>query len=205
MCLISSTGPPILFVVQPEIGLYVRWHPNLSRRMESNKPLARAGYLLAAILVLIPLIDGVMQLLPLRLGDERWRFGAVGSLSNLMLVPLLGFLLAIAVASFSDARRTKRVIGTICGILAFCIAALSVLFILDYFQVRTIVTPKFQHATAVATTSALIKNLVSVLTLVLLSRAGFAGPKATIARKVAPVIETSQTPLIPLGGAGRAE
>lgn len=173
--------------------------------METNKPLARAGYLLAAILVIIPIVDGSMQFLPLRLGEERWRFGAVGTLSNIMLVPLLGFLLAIAVATFTDSRRIKRVIGTICGILAFCLAAVSVLFILDYFQVRTIVTPQFQHATAVATTSALVKNLVSVVTLVLLSRAGFAGPKALIPRKVAPVIDTSPTPLIPLGGAARAE
>lgn len=173
--------------------------------METNKPLARAGNLLAAILVIIPLVDGIMQLLPLRLGDERWRFGAVGSFSNLLLVPLVGLLLGIAVATFTDGRRTKRIIGTICGILAFGLAALSVLFILDYFQVRTIVNPKFQHATAVATTSALLKNCVSIITLVLLSRAGFAGPKATLARRVAPVTETSSTPLIPLGGAGRAE
>jgi hypothetical protein len=173
--------------------------------METNKPLARAGYLLAAILILIPIVDGTMQVLPLRLGDERWRFGAVGSVSNLMLVPLLGFLVAVAIATFTDSRRIKRVIGTICGILAFGLAALSVLFILDYFQVRTIVTPKFQHATAVATTSALIKNLVSVVTLALLSRAGFAGPKAAVTRKVAPFIDPSPTPLIPLGGAGRAE
>ena len=191
--------------MQPEIGLYVRWHSNFSRRMETNKPLVRAGYLLAAILVIIPVVDGIMQVLPLRLGEERWRFGAVGSLSNLMLVPLLGFLLAITIATFTDARRTKRVIGTICGILAFCIAAVSVLFILDYFQVRTIVTPKFQHTIAVATTSALIKNLVSIVLLVLFSRAGFAGPKAGVARKVAPFIDLSPTPLIPLAGAARVE
>jgi hypothetical protein len=173
--------------------------------METNKSLARAGYLLAAILVIIPIVDGTMQVLPFRFGEERWRFGAVGSFSNLMLVPLLGFLLAITVATLTDARRTKRVIGTICGILAFFIAAASVLFILDYFQVRTIVTPQFQHATAVATTSALVKNLVSIIALVLLSRAGFAGPKASVPRKVAPVIDTSASPLIPLGGAGRVE
>ena len=173
--------------------------------METNKPMARAGYLLAALLVITPLVDGTMQLLPLRLSDERWRFGAVGSLSNILLVPLLGLLLAIAVATFTDSRRTKRVLGAICGVLGFGLAAFSVLFILDYFQVRTIVTPKFQHATAVATTSALVKNLVSIVVLILLSRAGFAGPKALVTRRVAPVTAPSPTPLIPLGGAERAE
>jgi hypothetical protein len=174
--------------------------------METNKHLARAGYLLAIILVIIPMVDGTLQLLPLRPGDEKWRFGAVGTISNLLLVPLLGLLLALAIATVRDGRRTKRIVGTICGILAFGLAALSVGFILDYFQVRTVVTPKFQHATAVATESALIKNFVSIVTLVLLSRAGFAGPKAAVPRKsVAPVIDPSPTPLIPLGGAERAE
>jgi len=167
--------------------------------------MARAGYLLSALLIITPLVDGTMQLLPLRFGDERWRFGSVGTLSNILLVPLLGFLIAIAVATLTDARRIKRVLGTICVILGVVLAAISVLFILDYFQVRIAVTPKFQRSVGVATTSALIKNLVSIIILFLLSRAGFAGPRVIVNRKVAPVIETSSTPLIPLGGAARAE
>jgi len=139
--------------------------------MEINKPLARAGYLLGALLVLIPLSDATSQVMPLRFGDERWRFGAVGQLSNLLLVPLLGFLIVIAIATLRDSRRVKRVIGAVCGILALILAVLSVLFILDYFQARAIITPKFQHAIAVATGSALVKNVISIVTLVLLSRA----------------------------------
>jgi hypothetical protein len=191
-------------VVQPDSGLYVRWHSNLSRRMENNKHLARAGYLLATLLVIIPLFDTTMQVWPLRLSDERWRFGAVGQLSNLLLVPLLGLLLIIAIATFRDSRRIKRVVGAICAILAVVLAVLSVLFILDYFQARTIITPKFQHAIAVATTSAMLKNVLSIVTLALLSSAGFAGPKATAVKKAAPTSEPSATPLIPLG-ASRVE
>ncbi len=173
--------------------------------METNKPLARAGYLLAALLVIIPLFDLTMQVWPLRLSDERWRFGAVGSLSSLLLVPMLGLLIAIAIATFADGRRVKRIVGVICAVLAVLLAVMSVLFILDYFQVRTIVNPKFQHATAVATVSALGKNVLSIITLALLSRAGFAGPKAVVVRKVGPVTAPSSTPLIPLSGAARAE
>jgi len=173
--------------------------------METNKPLARAGYLLGALLVIIPLFDATTQVLPFRMSDERWRFGAVGQLSSLLLVPLLGFLLVIAVATLSDGRRVKRIVGAICGILALVLGILSVLFILDYFQVRTIVTPRFQQATAIASMTALVKNVLSIIALALLSRAGFAGPKALVVRKVGPVTEPSSTPLIPLSGAGRAE
>ena len=174
--------------------------------METNKPLVRAGYLLAAILVIIPLFDGTLQVWPLRFSDERWRFGSVGSLSNLFLVPLLGLLLAIAIATFRDSRRTKRILGSICGALAVVLAVLSVFFILDYFQVRTQVVPRMQQATAVATATAVAKNVLSIIMLALLSRAGFAGPKAAVVvRRSGTVTATSATPLIPLGGASRAE
>jgi hypothetical protein len=178
---------------------------NLSCRMETNKPLARAGYLLAFILVITPFLDTMPQLMPLRLGDERWRFGAIGQISNLLLVPLLGLFLAIAVAALTDSRRVKRVIGAVCGTLAFLLAVMSVLFILDYFQVRTVVTPRFQHATKVASTTVMIKNVFSIVALALFSRAGFAG-RGSPARKIGPpVIEPLSTPLIPLSGAQRAE
>jgi hypothetical protein len=174
--------------------------------METNKPLARAGYLLAALLVIIPLFDATMQVWPLRLSDERWRFGAIGSFSNLLMVPMLGLLLAIGIATLVDGRRVKRVVGAICAVLAVILAAMSVLFILDYFQVRTIINPRMQHATAVASTTAMVKNVLSIITLALLSRAGFAGPKAVVAKRVGPVTEQpSSTPLIPLSGVARAE
>lgn len=173
--------------------------------METNKPLTRAGYLLSLLLVITPFVDAAGPLLPLRLSDERWRWGAVGQLSNIVLVPLLGLLLIIAIASLTDARRIRRVTGAICAILAVVLGALSVLFILDYFQVRTVVKPQFQHAMAVACTMALVKNVLSIITLALLSRAGFAGPKASVVRKVAPPSQPSSTPLIPVPGGARAE
>ncbi|MEO7043345.1 MAG: hypothetical protein ABI035_13870 [Gemmatimonadaceae bacterium] len=173
--------------------------------MATNKPMARAGYLLAALLVIGPLFDGTTQLLPIRAGDERWRFGAVGSLSNLLLLPLLGLLLAVAVSEFTDARRTKRVLGAICAILAFCLAALSVGFILDYFQVRTAITPRLQHATAVATSIVLVKNVLTIVTLFLLTRAGYIGPKAALLRSGPRLKESAAASLLPLGGSARAE
>lgn len=168
--------------------------------METNKPLARAGYLLAAALIIIPLFDATTSVWPLHFGDERWRFGAVGTLSNVTLVPLLGLLLALAAATLADNRRTRRFIGWICAIFAAIIAALAVLFILDYFQVRTTVVPKFQHATSVASATALVKDVVTIGILLLLSRAGFAGPKVVASRKQVRTTESTPSTLIPLGG-----
>lgn len=172
--------------------------------METTKPLARAGYLLAAALVIIPLVDSALPLLPLRLGEERWRWGTVGQLSNVMLVPLLGLLIAITLATLTDGRRVKRVVGAVCGILAVLLAVMSVSFILDYFQVRTLANPNAQHAMAVASTTAFIKNILSIITLALLTRAGFAGPKVVTTVKQTRTTENATlaaaSPLLGVGG-----
>jgi MFS family permease len=191
-------------VVQPIGGLYVCSDFNLVSCMESNKPLARAGYLIAALLVIIPLYDAMAALWPPHLGDERWRFGAVGTFSNLTLVPLLGFLLCLFIASAFDQRRVRRFVGIVCAILGILLAATAVLFVLDYFQTRTLVNPKFQQAMGVATTTAIVKLVLSIIALALLSRAGFAGPKAAARKKVV-VTEPSKSPLLPVSGAARAE
>lgn len=164
--------------------------------METNKQLVRAGYLLSAALVVIPIIDAMLPLLPMRLGEARWRWGVVGQLSNVLLVPMLGLLLVIALAALSDGRRVKRVVGTICGILALILAVMSVSFALDFFKVRTLVPPNMQHSMTVASSTALIKNIMGVITLALLSAAGFTGPKISAAREKVRAVGTAGSPLI---------
>lgn len=172
--------------------------------METNRPLQTAGYLLALLLLVIPLYDAATSVWPPHLGDERWRFGAVGALSNLTLVPMLGIFLALCVATFADDRRVRRYIGWFSALLAVAIAAFSVLFILDYFQTRTIIRPQLQHVMAVATVNALAKLIISVITLALLSRAGLSGPRAVVRAK-RPVAEPARAPLIAVGGTSPAE
>lgn len=173
--------------------------------MDTNKPLTRVGYLLAFLLVALPLFDAVTSVWPLHLGDERWRFGAIGTLSNITLVPLLGLFLAITIATLADHRRIRRVVGWLSAIFALAIAAFAVLFLLDFFQTRTLVRPQFQGAMGAATTIALMKHLFAIITLTLLSRAAFAGPKVVVRKKQAIVTEPSSTPLIPLTGQARSE
>ena len=172
--------------------------------MESNKLLARPGYLLAAMLFLIPLTDSLMSVWPIRLGEERWRFGAIGSLSNITLIPLLAMLLALAIAIMSDHRRFRRVLGWLSAVFAVTVACMAVLFILDFFQARTQVRPQFQGAMDMATTVALIKLAGTIIVLALIARAGLSGPKA-IVRKDISRPASSSTPLIPLSGSVRPD
>lgn len=168
--------------------------------METNKRLTLPAYLLAAVLTITPLLDGMMRAWPMHISDERWRFGVVGTMSNLFLVPMLGLLLAMFVATFSDGRRARRVVGAICAVLAVILAVSSVLFVLDYFQVRTLMRPNVQQAMAIATTTALIKNCVAAVILALLSRAGFSGPKAAVAKVKTRPAAPASSPLVSAAG-----
>ena len=155
--------------------------------MPTNKSLSHAAYLLGLLLVVLPIVDATLSVWPIRLSDDKWRFGAVGSLSNMLLVPLIGLLIIMAVAVWRDHRRVQRVVGALCIAFAVVLAALDVLFILDYFQARTAVVPKYQQAITVAATTAFIKHLLSIAVLILLGRSGFAGPKPVTVRKTTPV------------------
>jgi hypothetical protein len=155
-------------------------------------------------MILIPTIDSLAPTLPLRLTDARWRWSVVGQFSNVMLVPLVGFLIAMAVAHYTSAPRIKRVLGIICALVALVIAIMSVFFLMDYFKVRPLANPNAQHAMGVASSVAFIKNVLSIIVLGLLARAGFvrsvvvpvaAGPRAT---EPSPTLSSS-----PLVGVGR--
>jgi hypothetical protein len=166
-------------LVERRSGQYFRLNFSPDLRMEQNRPLARAGYLLAASLFAVPLIDAIMPLLPLRLSEERWRWSAVGQVSNLLLVPLVGILLAIAVTVIVDDRRVRRVLGIICGLLALALAIMSVSFVLDYFQIRTAVIPRLRQASSMASITTGVKNIFYIIILALLARACMVAPKTT--------------------------
>jgi hypothetical protein len=172
--------------------------------METNKNIAFPGYLISLMLFALPLFDNLTSVWPPRLGEERWRFGAVGSLSNVTLLPLIGILFAIAIAIMLNHRRTRRVIGGLCAFFAVVLAALLVIFVLDFFQMRTQIRPQFKHVIDVASATSLVKQTFTILALTLLSWVGLSGRKAMTKEKVAPTT-TTVTPLIPLTGAPRAE
>lgn len=174
--------------------------------MESNKPLAAAGYLIGVLFIIVPLYDAATSVWPPHLGDERWRFGALGTLSNLTLVPLLGLLVVLTVAAVRDNRTTRRIVGAVCVILALVLAGLVVLFVLDFFQTRSMVNPRFRQAVTIAASTAIAKHLLTIIALALLSRAGFAGPRPLPRRqRVVTPAEAASSPLIPVGGPARAE
>jgi hypothetical protein len=125
------------------------------------KGLAVPAYVTAAILILFPMVDTTFALLPARSGELAWRFGALGLVSQALMTPLLGGLIALVTASVLGHRRALRVVQ----ILAWLVAALSIgaiaLFLLDAVQMRSTVRPELKGAVDKASGVAIVKYLVT--------------------------------------------
>jgi hypothetical protein len=145
--------------------------------MAQQRHLAWPTYLVAFALSAIPPFDALMQLLPMRLHDPRWRFGFFGLMSNAMMIPLVGVLIAFVAASIFEHRRFQRVLGGLATVVVVCALVMLALFALDALQVRPQVKPAAALAFNVATVTAIIKSLLGVATLSAFAVAAFRGPR----------------------------
>src|SRR4051812_33829499 len=99
-----------------------------------NRRILWPSYLVAFSLAVIPPIDALMQTAPLRLGDLRWRWGTFGLLTNAMMLPMVGLLMALVVSSMFEQRMFQRVLGVITAVMALLAIAGLCLFALDSLQ-----------------------------------------------------------------------
>ena len=137
--------------------------------MTPPRRLAWPAYLVSFALMITPAYDAALSVLPSRLGDARWRYGAIGLLSNTMMISLTGLLLVLGIALLLDHKRMIRAVGLLGAIGAvICVVAL-VLFGLDALQTRGGVQPNMARSFMLATVNAAGKLVISVLAL-----AGFA-------------------------------
>jgi hypothetical protein len=156
----------------------------------SSRQLAPAAYLVAFALVFIPLFDAAMSLVPFRLGAAAWRFGAVGLLSNALMIPAIGVLIALTTAVVLGHERTQRVFSILCWITAAILLAALVAFSLDALQTRASVQPAMKLSFAVASATAAAKLLLGSVTFALFARG------SRLSRRKARPISATQTPLL---------
>lgn len=128
--------------------------------MQNSRYLAWPAYLVAIAMILIPLADSWTTLFPWNLGDARWRFGAVGLISNALMIPLAGLLVAFTIAWVREQRGIMRAIGLV-GFLGalLCVLALGS-FALDSLQTRSQVRDDMRLSFTVASITAGIKTVL---------------------------------------------
>lgn len=138
------------------------------------------AYLIASILIVIPMTDTALSVWPPRLGDVGWRFGMAGVYSRTLMTSLLGLLVFLAFAAAFEHRRLIRVLSVLSGIAAATILATMVFFALDAVQMRARVPPEAKTAFDLASVAAFAKYAIATLILSVTSVASWRVSRAQL-------------------------
>ena len=138
--------------------------------MNNYRQLAPAAYLVAALLIVIPLFDVTMSLYPFNMGSSQWRFGAFGLFSNALMLPALGMLVAVATAAMAVHQPLQQFLRAFCWAVAIVLFASMAFFALDALQARPLVRADMKLSYFVASGTALVKLALGALGFALLAR-----------------------------------
>lgn len=98
--------------------------------------LGAPGYLLAALLVVVPLGDYLASVWPLRPGELQWRYASEGLLAGFLLTPYLGLALASSVAAWRGHGRVLQWLGRLTAVTVVVLVGVDGGFVLDVLQLR---------------------------------------------------------------------
>ena len=123
--------------------------------------------------MILPLVDLVISLSPLRPTTLMWRFGAVGLLASAIGAPLLLLFLLYVLAYFSGDRKVM----ILCAVLAVVIALLMIggagTFVLDALQMKRRIQEAAQARFVMASGQALFKMALQGLAALVLAVSSF--------------------------------
>jgi hypothetical protein len=143
-------------------------------RPSHASPLAVSGlYVFAALLVLSPLMDLVSTVWPPRPGDFSWRYGFLGLLAGYLHTPILGLVLAMAVAFWQGHARALRITGALgCAAGVALLLAMGV-FALDVVQMRAMRASEVRGAVLAGGALQELKYFGALVVLILLGLGGW--------------------------------
>jgi hypothetical protein len=119
--------------------------------------IARAGYLIGALLIILPLVDALPVLFSPHVSDVRWRLGAAGILSGALMTPLFGTFVLMVAAAVLEHRRRLRILAWLCLVLAVVLTAAGGMFALDFLEVRHLAPEASRTSLTEASIKALVK------------------------------------------------
>jgi hypothetical protein len=125
--------------------------------MKLNRALIAAAYLVAVILILLPLIEVTLSVWPLRMNQTAWRFGTFGLISQAATTPLVGGVLLFATAFALGHRKTLLFSGVLAAVVALALLVSIPLFALDAVQMRAQVRAQTMRAFDLSSLLAIIK------------------------------------------------
>lgn len=165
----------------------------VSTRLDPEEALAAPLYVVALVLILIPAVDFLLSVPAPQPSSVQWRFAAVGLLSGYMLTPILGLSLALVISAVGKQVAMQRALVITCLTLALVLFGLCAAFMLDVIQLRASVPVDGRPAFESAWSRAIIKHLLSAVTLAYLGwRARRILPARGRRREPKPVIVVSK-------------
>lgn len=138
--------------------------------MNNYRQLAPGFYLVAAVLFAFPLIDSGFSLSPWNIGSAQWRFGAIGLLSNTLMIVALGALIAVVTAVTLNQDGIRRIMGIVCWILAVLLLVAIAGFALDAVQARRQIRADLLLSYQIASLTAEMKLLLGALSFAFFAR-----------------------------------
>lgn len=146
----------------------------MSERTIRPSALGTAGaYSFALVLLLWPIIDLVTTSFPPQLGTVEWRYGFLGLMAAFLHTPILGILIAMAVALFSKHERTLRGLSVLCVLGAVFLIGVMATFALDVLQMRSITPVEARSAFQMGALIAELKHFTAFVALSLLGLGGW--------------------------------
>jgi hypothetical protein len=146
---------------------------------ENVQRYAKGLYPIAALLILVPLVDLSLRTFPPQFGTLQWRFATVGLLIGNTGTVLLGTGLLGLVAVIAGHRRFLRVLGFITLGLAVALLAVVVLFTLDAVQIRRLANQNFKRAVFLSSVGAMTTGLLGILALAGIGRGALSASRVT--------------------------
>jgi Na+/melibiose symporter-like transporter len=125
----------------------------------------RGLYLLALVLVASPASDLISTVWPLLPGDSAWRYGFLGLSAGYVLTPLLGVVLAAAVAHWSRDATALRVMAVVMLAGAAVLLVAMTVFALDVVQMRELRAEEVREGIVVGAVLQELKYGAAVLVL----------------------------------------
>jgi hypothetical protein len=120
------------------------------------------------VLIVSPLIDLLTTAWPPRPMDLSWRYGFVGLAAGYLHTPLIGLVLAIAVAHVEDHRRLLRALGMSSLLVAVILLPVLALWPMDFLTMRDLRAAEVQRGVVVGGVIQEIKYIGACLVLGLL-------------------------------------
>ena len=139
--------------------------------MTNYRQLAPAAYIVAFLLIFIPMFDAGMTVAPWHPGNPQWRFGIVGLWSNALMLPAVGGLIAVTAALVFGHLRTQLWLGVLSWLTALFVTLMALMFILDALQTKSAIRPEMHLSYEVAVVTAEGKLILGLVSFYLLGRA----------------------------------